>query len=166
MIKSGLLEERVAGLEEPAWRTADDGTLYALRATGTGLLAVGADAAGWGDQAAEPEPSEMRHESQAADSTGTARLTLRSAAQALLAAWDTTANGPQWLAPHFDALREATTTSIAKAGPRQPRPGTKRAMVLAVLRRSEGSTIAQVMEATGWAKHTVHGFFASLKKAG
>ena len=26
--------------------------------------------------------------------------------------------------------------------------------------------MAQVIEVTGWARHTVHGFFAGLKKAG
>ena len=34
--------------------------------------------------------------------------------------------------------------------PRQPRQGTKQKAVLALLRRQEGATIAQVMEATGW----------------
>ena len=36
--------------------------------------------------------------------------------------------------------------------------------MLALLRRQEGATIAQVMEATGWQQHTVRGFFAGLKK--
>lgn len=49
---------------------------------------------------------------------------------------------------------------------RQPRPDTKRATVLARLRRSESTTVVQVAEATGWAPHTVRGFFAGLKKAG
>jgi len=34
----------------------------------------------------------------------------------------------------------------------------------ALLRRAEGATIAQIMEATGWQQHTVWGFFAGLKK--
>ena len=35
-----------------------------------------------------------------------------------------------------------------------------------LLRRPEGATVAQVAEATGWAQHTVRGFFAGLKKKG
>ena len=35
--------------------------------------------------------------------------------------------------------------------------------MLALLRRPEGATIAQVVEATGWQSHTVRGFLAGLK---
>jgi hypothetical protein len=35
--------------------------------------------------------------------------------------------------------------------------------VLALLRRPQGATVAQVVEATGWAPHTVRGFFAGLR---
>ena len=35
-----------------------------------------------------------------------------------------------------------------------------------MLRRPEGATVAQIAEATGWAQHTVRGFFAGLKKKG
>ena len=35
-----------------------------------------------------------------------------------------------------------------------------------MLLRPEGATVTQVVEATGWARHTVHGFFAGLKKTG
>jgi len=47
-----------------------------------------------------------------------------------------------------------------------PREGTKREQVLAMLRRPEGASVAQIMEDTGWAAHTVRGFFAGLKKLG
>ncbi|MFZ4411355.1 MAG: DUF3489 domain-containing protein, partial [Paracraurococcus sp.] len=50
--------------------------------------------------------------------------------------------------------------------PRKPREGTKQEAVLAMLRRPEGATVAQIAEATGWAQHTVRGFFAGLKKKG
>ena len=36
--------------------------------------------------------------------------------------------------------------------------------VVNMLRRPEGATVAQIAEATGWAQHTVRGFFAGLKK--
>ena len=64
--------------------------------------------------------------------------------------------------------------SIALAGkperpagaPRPPREGTKQQAVLALLRRQEGATIAQIMVATAWQSHTVRGFLAGLKKKG
>jgi predicted ArsR family transcriptional regulator len=50
--------------------------------------------------------------------------------------------------------------------PRKPREGTKQELVLAMLRRPEGATVAQIADTTGWAQHTVRGFFAGLKKKG
>jgi hypothetical protein len=53
------------------------------------------------------------------------------------------------------------------AEPSRPRSreGTKEAMLIAMLRRPEGATIAQVIEATGWQPHTVRGAISgALKK--
>ena len=48
---------------------------------------------------------------------------------------------------------------------RKTREGTKQALVIEMLRRKEGATIAEIVEATGWASHTTRGFFAgALKK--
>ena len=44
------------------------------------------------------------------------------------------------------------------------RAGSKLAAVLAMLQRPEGTTIAQVMETTGWQSHTVRGTFAGILK--
>ena len=45
------------------------------------------------------------------------------------------------------------------------REGTKQAEVVALLRREEGATIDEIVEATGWQPHTVRGAFAgALKK--
>jgi hypothetical protein len=46
-----------------------------------------------------------------------------------------------------------------------PRENTKEALVIEMLRRPEGATIAQIMAATGWQAHTCRGAFAgALKK--
>jgi len=48
-----------------------------------------------------------------------------------------------------------------------PREGSKMAQVIAMLRRKNGATITEIVENTGWQKHTVRGFMAGvLKKAG
>ncbi|MFC7739565.1 DUF3489 domain-containing protein [Roseomonas sp. GCM10028921] len=52
------------------------------------------------------------------------------------------------------------------SAPRRPREGTKHQAVLSLLRQDEGATIAQVMDETGWAQHTVRGFLAGLKRKG
>ena len=47
---------------------------------------------------------------------------------------------------------------------RKPREGTKQALVIEMLRRAEGATIPEIVEATAWASHTTRGFFAGALK--
>ncbi len=103
----------------------------------------------------------------------TPRTSLRDAAAAILAAWDDEANREGDMIGALDAPMEALRTLLAgkpartprePGGPRKAREGTKQEQVLAMLRRPEGATVAQIAEATGWAQHTVRGFFAGLKK--
>jgi hypothetical protein len=48
---------------------------------------------------------------------------------------------------------------------RKTREGTKQALVIEMLRRPEGASIAEIVEATSWASHTTRGFLAgALKK--
>jgi hypothetical protein len=103
------------------------------------------------------------------------RTSLRDAAAAVLAAWDDEANRATDMITALDVPMEALRTLLAGKparaprdanAPRKPREGTKQEQVLAMLRRPEGATVAQIAEATGWAQHTVRGFFAGLKKKG
>ncbi|MBI0539752.1 DUF3489 domain-containing protein [Roseomonas sp. KE2513] len=154
------------------------------RITAAGLMAVGgpstAELAGEAAQVAQEgreagktsmAASEAQVPSIAPVAQPQPRSTLRDAATALLVAWDAGVERSA-LPGSIEALRTALSRSTASrpardpAAPHRPREGTKQQAVLTLLRRSEGATIAQVMEATGWAQHTVRGFLAGLKKKG
>ena len=155
LLKAGLVEEILAEVSQPSWLITDVGLL----AIGIDLTAAGVNAPGRTDAVPLAPPR----------SSG--RDTVRRSAEAVTAAWDDdlAITNPA-LASAIASLRNALTsqraTRAASGGPRQPRQDTKRALVLGLLRRPEGGTIAQVVEATGWARHTVHGFLAGVKKAG
>ena len=42
----------------------------------------------------------------------------------------------------------------------------KKAEVIAMMKRAKGATLAEIMEATGWQKHTVRGFVSILGSKG
>jgi hypothetical protein len=55
----------------------------------------------------------------------------------------------------------------AKAASTEPREGSKKARVLALLERAKGATLSEIADKMGWQKHTVRGFMAgAMKKAG
>jgi hypothetical protein len=128
---------------------------------------TGAEDAAQGD--APAEEAEGGH----AAPTPAPRASLRDAAAAVLSAWDDEANRETDIITALDGPMSALRAALAgkpprtrrePGVPRKPREGTKQEQVLALLRREEGATIAQICEATGWQQHTVRGFFAGLKK--
>ena len=58
---------------------------------------------------------------------------------------------------------DAVIESATAAKPRT-RENSKQAQVIAMLKRPEGATIAQIVAATGWQQHTVRGTFAGAFK--
>ena len=78
--------------------------------------------------------------------------------------------------PHSKGSSGNTIFSITKAGlhaigiepmskPKPKREGSKQSVIVELMKRSEGATLAQMVEATGWQAHTVRGCMAgALKK--
>jgi hypothetical protein len=166
-----------AGLIKEVESEGKDGAVPTLRATAAGLLAVALQAS---QEVAAPDSDPLQAPGSEGDLSAvlpsadaalpasevpTGRIPLRAVAQALLAAWD----AQQGVGVALTALRTALARRerpATSSPPRRPRTETKNAQVLALLGRPEGATIAQVIELTGWAPHTVRGFLAGLKRKG
>ena len=97
---------------------------------------------------------------------------LAAAARAVLDAWNDETNREIDIIGALEGPMAALNIALARkperpaGAPRPQREGTKQQAVLGLLRRDEGATIAQIMEATAWQSHTVRGFLAGLKKKG
>ena len=79
------------------------------------------------------------------------------------------ATPPLAVDPELEAAVTAAEASWQQdrpdAGPKRGPGNSKQALVIEMLKRPEGATIAQICEATGWQAHTVRGTFAgALKK--
>ena len=131
------------------WRNEDDGRAVLLRSSPpAGLEAIGVEADSAPVAPTEPVPAPSATEGRG--------------------------RGPQRLcrgrgagSGRDRARRPAGPDQQAPTEPRErkSREGTKQAQLIAMLKRPEGATIAEIVEATGWQPHTVRGALAgALKK--
>jgi hypothetical protein len=62
------------------------------------------------------------------------------------------------------AAADAPEPDAASAEGPPVRPGTKQALLIDLLRRPDGATIAEIRRATGWQPHTIRAAITGLKK--
>jgi hypothetical protein len=156
LLSRGLIAERVTdstATADPAvnriWRNEPDGRGVLLLITPAGLDAIGIE------PTAEPEAPVGFRINESTDSTG----------EPAAGSGPTAEEPPVEPAPKRRGRpRKATPTAPDTAAPRKSRDNTKQAQLIAMLRRPEGVTIAQIVEAIGWQPHTVRGAFAGARK--
>jgi hypothetical protein len=175
MLKGGLLVEVTAPPEYAGrgWLQDEAGAWIALRITDNGLAALDLEPAGSApvlpavdtqEIAAPVIPPLSPEAASSPQDAPTLRPSLRAASAAVITAWEASQPLDAALASLRANLASRPARAPRAAGtPRRRREGTKQAAVLALLRRPEGATVAQVVDATGWAPHTVRGFFAGLR---
>ena len=161
LLARGLAREEVTDLQTRAdaalntvWRNEPDGRAVLLRIAPAGLEAIGIEPASEPAAAPTGDPVEYRFNAG-----------INSAGEP--------AAGPAEAAAPVEAPKKrgrpkkvaAPTEPSTAPAPRKTRDDTKQAQLIAMLRRKEGATIAQIVAATGWQPHTVRGAFAgALKK--
>ena len=141
LLKQKLLHELHAKDDMPVWRRGDDNRPYTLQITKDGLKAIEVeDVADAPDNKATLGPDEIAAAKTPAKTKSSERPGRVKRSSAKKAA--------------------APSARATKASPRRRQPDSKQDQVLALLRRPGGTTLDDLVKATGWQKHSVRGFLA------
>ena len=146
--EKGFVKEIRARGDAPVWREDEDGR-FALKVLKAGRAAVESQV---GDEPSPNKPSKVD-------------VTAVPAAAASRVGTDATARIPTASRPPV-ALESAPVALPAAAAEAQILAGSKRARVVALLRRPEGAAMVDLIAATGWLPHTTRAALSGLRKAG
>lgn len=138
LLEAGLVKEMRAKAGAPIWRRDEEtGRTYSLKLTAAGVKAI---------RIGETPPSQEEAEPRADHPVDVADPQPECGSNRTAAV-----NGP-----------DSGATRI----PVSPRSGTKIAEVIALLKRSDGASLAELVAATGWLAHTTRAALTGLRKRG
>ncbi len=145
LIEKGLLDEIDANVRagEIVWRETGAGHGVTLVITEAGLAAIGI----------EPEKPKSKGAPTVVASKAPTKAAQAAAGVKKVKAAKTAAAAKK-------PVRKTTPAATAPT----PREGTKQAIMIAMLQRKTGATIAEIVAETGWQPHTVRGAFAGVLK--
>ena len=138
LLEAGFVKEIRAKAGAPIWRRDQEtGQIYALKLTAAGLKSIAVD---------ETPPSQGEGERRVDHPVGAA--------------------DPQPKPSSNPAATLNEPDGGAARIPTPPRSGTKIAEVIALLQRSDGATLAELVATTGWLPHTTRAALTGLRKRG
>jgi hypothetical protein len=141
LMSKGLLAEQSAGNNAAAWRESKDCQRLTLVITDAGRATIGVPA----DMQKNPQP------------TPTAESTTKRSKER--------GRGAAGSKRSTKAKSKSRAEPKATASRASARSGTKQGLLVDLLRRKEGGTIAEAVKATGWQPHSVRGAISgTLKK--
>lgn len=137
MIKRNLIEEIPAKPDDQTWRRDDHDRPLTLRITETGLRVIGIEP---DDDGPDQAPNKQ------------GRKRPQTASKAF--------NGGNAGGTSEETVKKPAAASTDVTPKRQ----TKQDVLLGLLKRKDGVTIPEAMEATGWQAHSIRGAFSTMKK--
>lgn len=135
LLRKDLVAEIAAALDDEVWRVDDQGERLTLMVTDRGLTALGIDSGSASEDTAEG----------AADNVAASKSLDQTAAAGA---------SPQ----------ETRNRSRPSNSPDAPKPAGKIALLMDLLQRKDGATIAEMTAATGWQAHSVRGAISGTIK--
>jgi hypothetical protein len=167
LLSDGLLEELRAKDALPVWRRGIDHQPMALRITRKGLKVIKLEdnalqAAPKASPKAGAAPEKGKTNAAAMNASSSSKSPAPSKLRAAIARNSATRQSPSNAALLKQRQTKKTTSAAGTKGkPSSAVPRVaKQDAVLAMLRRSKGATIADLMKVTDWQAHSLRGFFA------
>ena len=164
LLARGLAREEVTDRHDP--RRQPRSTPSGATRTTAARSCSGSPRRGSRRSASSPPASLRRRRPATPSNTGSTRAPTRPASRRLARRRPTApVEAAEEARPAEEGWPPPSRARAPRRALRKTRDDTKQAQLIAMLRRKEGATIAQIVAATGWQPHTVRGAFAgALKK--